>query len=292
MPCRYKSLSTASDCGIITRKKQKGGVAMKLKKAFWILLMLVAAVALVFVIESRTSLSSEIVFGGADSVFVSSDNLKKPLDDYESRIETEEKYSDLDFPNIDIEDWNYILINSSHVVKDNTPEVAQVGDSGISFDKRAINQLVGLVQAARKAGFDPYLACGYVSYTEATQQLNEEAAKLTAGGRLSFDDAMKIATKNSEIPGTSDHQTALGVDITDKQYDDYDYSKMNARFFEWLDENCAEYGFIKRYPSDKSGITGLDQPWHYRYVGAVAAKFIMENNMCLEEFADHYEYQK
>lgn len=265
---------------------------MKLKKAVWIIVMIVAAAALVFVINSRTGLSSEIIFGGADSVFVDSDNLKKPLDDYDSRIEAEEKYADLDFPNIDIEDWNYILINSSHIVKDNTPEVTQVSDFDVTFDKRAIRQLVGLIDAARKAGFDPYISRGYISYTAASQQLNEEAEKLTAGGRLSFEEAMKIATKNSETPGTSDHQTALGIDITDKKYDVYDYSKMNAKFFEWLDEHCAEYGFIKRYPSDKSGITGVDQPWHYRYVGAVAAKFIMENGMCLEEFVDHYEYQK
>lgn len=265
---------------------------MKVKKAFLIFFMLIAAAALVFVVKSRTNLSSEVIFGGSDTVFVNSDNLKKPLDDYDARVEVEEKYSDLDFPNVDIEGWNYILINSSHVVKDNTPAVEQVGDLGISFDKRAINQLVGLIQDAKKAGFDPYISCGYVSYTAAQQKLNEEASKLTAGGRLSYDEAMKIATKNSEVPGTSDHQTALGVDITDKKYDVYDYSKMNAKFFEWLDEHCVEYGFIKRYPSNKSGITGIDQPWHYRYVGAVAAKFIMENDMCLEEFVDHYEYQK
>lgn len=265
---------------------------MKIKKALLLLALIIAAAALAFVIESRTGLKSEVILGGADGAFVNSDNLKKPLDDYDGRIEAEDKYKDLDFPNIDIEDWNYILINSSHVIKDNTPEVSEVGDMGVTFDKRAINQLVGLIQAARRAGFEPYLAKGYVSYTAAIQQINEEATKLTAGGRLSFEEAVKIATKNSEVPGTSDHQTALGVDITDKQYDEYDYSKMNAKFFEWLDEHCAEYGFIKRYPSDKSGITGVDEPYHYRYVGAAAAKFIMENGMCFEEFVNHYDYQK
>lgn len=272
--------------------KKKGGANMKIKKALLLLALIIAAAALAFVIESRTGLKSEVILGGADGAFVNSDNLKKPLDDYDGRIEAEDKYKDLDFPNIDIEDWNYILINSSHVIKDNTPEVSEVGDLGVTFDKRAINQLAGLIQAARRADFEPYLAKGYVSYTAAIQQINEEATKLTAGGRLSFEEAVKIATKNSEVPGTSDHQTALGVDITDKQYDEYDYSKMNAKFFEWLDEHCAEYGFIKRYPSDKSGITGVDEPYHYRYVGAVAAKFIMENGMCFEEFVNHYDYQK
>ena len=261
---------------------------MKIKKALLLLALIIAAAALVFVIESRTGLKSEVILGGADGAFVNSDNLKKPLDDYDGRIEAEDKYKDLDFPNIDIEDWNYILINSSHVIKDNIPEVSEVGDLGVTFDKRAINQLVGLIQAARRAGFEPYLAKGYVSYTAAIQQINEEATKLTAGGRLSFEEAVKIATKNSEAPGTSDHQTALGVDITDKQYDEYDYSKMNAKFFKWLDEHCAEYGFIKRYPTRKLLLTGWDEPWHYRYVGKEVATFIMENGLCYEEFYGHY----
>ena len=147
---------------------------MKIKKALLLLALIIAAAALAFVIESRTGLKSEVILGGADGAFVNSDNLKKPLDDYDGRIEAEDKYKDLDFPNIDIEDWNYILINSSHVIKDNTPEVSEVGDLGVTFDKRAINQLAGLIQAARRAGFEPYLAKGYVSYTAAIQQINEK----------------------------------------------------------------------------------------------------------------------
>ncbi|MCI6973825.1 MAG: D-alanyl-D-alanine carboxypeptidase family protein, partial [Clostridiales bacterium] len=83
-------------------------------------------------------------------------------------------------------------------------------------------------------------------------------------------------------------QTGLAVDIFDQKYSVYDYSKMNAEFYKWLDANCAEYGFIKRYPSDKVELTGWDQPWHYRYVGKEAAKFIMENDLCFEEFCAHY----
>ena len=82
---------------------------MKIKKALLLLALIIAAAALAFVIESRTGLKSEVILGGADGAFVNSDNLKKPLDDYDGRIEAEDKYKDLDFPNIDIEDWNYIL---------------------------------------------------------------------------------------------------------------------------------------------------------------------------------------
>ena len=66
------------------------------------------------------------------------------------------------------------------------------------------------------------------------------------------------------------------------------YEDMNQKFYAWLDEHCAEYGFIKRYPTRKLLLTGWDEPWHYRYVGVEAATFIMENNLCFEEFYAHY----
>ena len=97
------------------------------------------------------------------------------------------------------------------------------------------------------------------------------------------------AAKLVAPPGTSDHQTGLAVDITDKYYSQMDASKMDQDFLAWLKDNCAEYGFILRYPSSKVSITGWDEPWHFRYVGKVAAEFIMDNNLCLEQFISLYE---
>jgi D-alanyl-D-alanine carboxypeptidase len=58
--------------------------------------------------------------------------------------------------------------------------------------------------------------------------------------------------------------------------------------YEWLDNNAYKYGFIKRYPEDKSDITGINyEPWHYRYVGKEAATQMKQKNMCLEEYLDY-----
>ncbi len=58
----------------------------------------------------------------------------------------------------------------------------------------------------------------------------------------------------------------------------------------WLAENAHKYGFIKRYPSDKTDITGvINEPWHYRYVGKEAALEIYSQGMCLEEYIDTLE---
>lgn len=57
--------------------------------------------------------------------------------------------------------------------------------------------------------------------------------------------------------------------------------------YNWLVENGYKYGFIKRYPSDKTDITGvINEPWHYRYVGKEAAKEIWLQGICLEEYIE------
>ena len=89
--------------------------------------------------------------------------------------------------------------------------------------------------------------------------------------------------------GCSEHQTGLGVDITDHyreikndEIDKTDTSK-------WLIEHCAEYGFIHRFPGSKSDVTGvMNEGWHFRYVGKEAAQYITDNNLVLEEFVVLY----
>lgn len=264
---------------------------MRIKKAVWIFGMLIVAAALVFVISSRVNIASDVIMGGADSVFVKSDNLSKPLDDYNNNSDKTDKYANLNFPSIDKEEWYLILINASNVRKDYAPDVREYGDSGVYFDVRVIDRLDEMLDAAREEGFEPYLSCGYMSYAAQQQAINEEASKLESKGKYSYDEARKHAEDSVAKPGTSDHQTGLAVDITDKQYDKNDYSKMDKEFFAWLDEHCCEYGFIKRYPSNKIAVTGWDEPWHYRFVGIEVATFITENGMSLEEFLAHYDYQ-
>lgn len=62
--------------------------------------------------------------------------------------------------------------------------------------------------------------------------------------------------------------------------------------YRWLDQNAYRYGFILRYPSDKTGITGIsNEPWHYRYVGVTAAAEIRRQNLCLEEYLNQRTQQ-
>ena len=95
----------------------------------------------------------------------------------------------------------------------------------------------------------------------------------------------KRAEKYVAIPDTSEHQLGLSVDIN------ADTNKCSSeKVYQWLDENAYKYGFVKRYPEDKTDITGIsNEPWHYRYVGTTVAKIMKEENLCLEEYLEKYK---
>lgn len=92
--------------------------------------------------------------------------------------------------------------------------------------------------------------------------------------------AERTAKEWVALPGTSEHQLGIAVDIN------ADKSKCsNEDVYGWLAENAYKYGFVLRYPPGKQKITGTSyEPWHYRYVGEEAAKEIYERGICLEEY--------
>lgn len=263
---------------------------MRVKRTVWIFFMIVLIAALLLIVNSRIQLTGEVIFGGYDDVFVKTDNLKNPLDDYQS---TEDKDKVVapegsDYPNIDITKWQYMLVSGDNSIGTYAPDTIQVGNKDVRFDENAASALKNLIQAAKNEGYTLCIGDSYISYSQQQKIFNAKATELAEQGDYSFDEATELAKAIVAYPGCSEHQTGLAVDIFDQEYTVYDYSKMNAEFYEWLDEHCAEYGFIKRYPTDKADITGIDEPWHYRYVGTQAATFIMENDLCFEEFCANY----
>ena len=96
--------------------------------------------------------------------------------------------------------------------------------------------------------------------------------------------AMKAA-KEVAVPGTSEHQLGLAVDIIDTNNWNLDESQESMPTQQWLIANSWRYGFILRYPNGTTNITGIIyEPWHYRYVGCQVAKEIYERGITLEEY--------
>ena len=90
-------------------------------------------------------------------------------------------------------------------------------------------------------------------------------------------------------PGASEHQTGLAMDIGQKHKETLEISFAKMPGGIWCLENCWRFGFILRYGEEWEDITGYKyEPWHFRYVGVDAARYMMDNNLCLEEFLALY----
>lgn len=148
-------------------------------------------------------------------------------------------------------------------------------------DSRIYPELQKMFDDARMDGLQLFVREGYRTPEEQQQIMAERIEKYQQDG-YSQKEAEKLAKEYVAIPGTSEHQLGLSVDIN------ADTSKSSSdKVYSWLVKNSYKYGFVKRYPSDKAEITGINnEPWHYRYVGRKAAKEMKEENLCLEEYVE------
>ena len=156
------------------------------------------------------------------------------------------------------------------------------------FDVRAADDFEQMLADAKRAGYPIMVVSTYrtISYQQGLYNRKVQAY-LNAG----YDQrsAEEEAAKWVAIPGTSEHNTGLATDIVSSDWytynSDLEQSFEDTDTFKWLYEHCADYGFILRFPKGKESVTGIVyEPWHYRYVGKDVAKYIMENDLTLEEF--------
>ena len=182
-------------------------------------------------------------------------------------------------------EWNLRLVNAAHPLPEDftVPELTQLRNRQ-AIDKRAYPALQQMMDDARGAGLQPLICSSY--RTRATQaRLFQNKADTLAKQGYSREEAEDRAAEWVARPGTSEHEAGLAVDIVDKNYQMLDEQQAQTPVQQWLMAHCADYGFILRYPTDKRDLTGIGyEPWHYRYVGEEAAKEIMEQGICLEEY--------
>lgn len=104
--------------------------------------------------------------------------------------------------------------------------------------------------------------------------------------------AIYEAEKCVMLPGQSEHQLGLALDITLASLMSYEDPFGSLEYtiqYKWLLKNCIRFGFILRYPRHKVALTGVEhKPYHFRYVGINHAKKMQRLNLCLEEYvAEH-----
>ena len=102
---------------------------------------------------------------------------------------------------------------------------------------------------------------------------------------MSYIEAYRLSSQAVTVPGASEHQIGLALDIICNEYTSLTEGFGDTEAGKWLAENSYRYGFILRYPKGKEYITGIEyEPWHFRYVGVEAATVITKAGITLEEF--------
>ena len=177
------------------------------------------------------------------------------------------------------EEWNLIIVNRwNELPEDYSVELTELSN-GQKVDSRIYPYLQEMFDAARAEGVYPVVREGYRTEEEQQEILDDKIQTYINQG-YSQSRAERTAKEWVALPGTSEHQLGIAVDIN------ADKSKCsNEEVYAWLAENAYKYGFILRYPLGKQEITGTSyEPWHYRYVGEEAALEIYEQGICLEEY--------
>lgn len=179
-----------------------------------------------------------------------------------------------------------VLVNREHLIsKDYIPGDLVIPNISFSFygryeksymRQRAARALEDLFAGAKKKGYTLKGVSAYRSY-ERQKQIYDNNVR--SRGTAQTD-------KVSAVPGSSEHQTGLSIDVSsDSVGCSIETSFGSTKEGKWLKKNCYKYGFIIRYPKNKTKITGYSyEPWHIRYVGKNLAKYLYQNKLTLEEY--------
>ena len=172
---------------------------------------------------------------------------------------------------------NILLVNESHrldadyvpedlVTLYTQPHAFRMAASDIQLTRQTYEAAQRMFKAAEDADMNGYIiTSGYRSYHR-----QEEVYAESGKGK-------------AQLPGASEHQTGMAFDVTVETAQGFE----NTPQYAWLNAHAHEYGFIQRYPANKSDVTGITyEPWHYRYVGVEAATKMHETGQTLEEFLE------
>ena len=182
------------------------------------------------------------------------------------------------------EDWNLLLVNRWNPMPENYEVELKLLSQGLYVDARIYDDLRAMLAACRKDGLSPLVCSGYRSVETQTRLHNNKITRLLAEG-YSQSAAKEETRRWVAVPGTSEHHTGMAVDIVAVSYQKLTEQQEKTAEQKWLMEHCWEYGFILRYPTEKSEVTGIGyEPWHYRYVGREAAMAMRDSGLCLEEY--------
>lgn len=165
-----------------------------------------------------------------------------------------------------------ILVNRWNLMPDDyTMELVDL--FGFQVDISCRDALEQMILDCRAVGYSCYINNTYRS-KETQQYMWDVRLKQRQAEGMTYDEAVEYTARSLAFVGASEHHLGLAVDINGSD-----------GMYEWLGENCWNYGFILRYPPDSFDITGIIyEPWHFRYVGLELATELQGLGLCMETY--------
>ncbi len=194
-----------------------------------------------------------------------------------------EFYTDLE--KTDITKNNTMLVNKFHVLEKNyipndlVDVSIQHAYGKQKLRKEVYEHFISMFEAAKEEELTIIINSSYRTYNY----------QKSLWDRYAMQHGEKWANEYAAQAGSSEHQTGMAIDVTTYGADDFE----KTQEFKWMGQNAYKYGFILRYPKDKTDITGYQyESWHYRYVGEELARKIYESGLTLDEYYAYYLEEK
>lgn len=180
---------------------------------------------------------------------------------------------------------NLVLVNKERALDKNyNASLRTICNGRLKASKRLYSSLVRMLHDAGEEGYHFWIASAWRSREKQQKLVDEDVRKEMQKG-ASYEEALEEVLQETMEPGHSEHETGLALDILCSGNVNMDSSQESEPGNIWLRKNCHRYGFILRYPKEKKDITGIRyEPWHFRYVGEKASKYMKKYNLTLEEF--------
>lgn len=184
-------------------------------------------------------------------------------------------------------DWALKLVNFETPLEDGfSVSLSRIksdyNPSGLKIDSRIVDAVNIMCDAAARDGVDLTVISAYRTEEKQSSLYNNKVDRLMNQG-YNREDALVEAATAVARPGTSEHQVGLAIDFNSVEQD-FEHTEAGK----WLRAHSVEYGFVMRYPTDKTEITGvIYEPWHFRFVGRKHAAEMQNLDMCLEEYLDY-----
>lgn len=183
-----------------------------------------------------------------------------------------------------------VLVNrQQELPEDDIPNLMTICNGRLQASPLLYSALKEMLADAGNAGCQYWIASAYRSRERQQQLVNEDIQALVNQG-MDYESAAEETYKETQPAGHSEHETGLALDILCSENPYMTMEQENQEGNKWLRENSWKYGFVLRYPREKEDITGIRyEPWHFRYVGKRAAKFMYLHDLVLEEFYQSME---